>query len=630
MKVSDFRDSLGVVTHIGSDPYGDAKQIDRLLDWIGISNIRQSAPGNEESLLDLRTLGQLGARIDLLINGNGPVSLEGTLQDIAAVKPYLNAIEAPNEVNIWPITYSGLSGIKAAVAFQMDLYASVRSDASLNDVPVYSFTLGGILPSDVPDLGDLSDISDYANIHTYAANGIQPSWVIPASVEGMATIASNDPVVITETGYYTLPGNKDWGGVSDTVQAKYLLTTAFEDAQNGISRTYFYDLIDDASDPQGTDREAHFGFFTHDGKAKPAATAFHNLSVILSDTENSTASHGTVGYSVQDLPWTGGSMTLQADNGKIFIALWNDVALWDASSGKEIAAASQKVTVTLEQAASVIRVYDPMTGANALQDLRDQSTLSLELVDHPILVEVTPMSISSEAVESRSAPERTLTLALSEDEWNGDAQFIVSVNGQQIGGAQTVTAKHGKDAPQEFQFNGNWGDETLNVCVQFLNDAWGGSADTDRNLYVDSIALDGQAYAATTQALLNQTPANFTVGEAQLALPRGAGTLNLLVSGDTWKEAPQVALTVDGVRYGGVYTITAQHDQGETQLISVQGSWGSGAHEIGMQLLNDEWGGTSDTDRNAYLIGASYGQSIVEEASASLLDSNRFSFMVEV
>ncbi|AWV20322.1 Iron-regulated protein frpC (plasmid) [Roseomonas mucosa] len=67
------------------------------------------------------------------------------------------------------------------------------------------------MPSDVPDLGDLSDISDYANIHTYAANGIRPSWVIPASVEGMATIASNDPVVITETGYYTLPGNKNWG-----------------------------------------------------------------------------------------------------------------------------------------------------------------------------------------------------------------------------------------------------------------------------------------------------------------------------------------------------------------------------------------------------------------------------------
>ncbi|WP_397540415.1 hypothetical protein [Roseomonas mucosa] len=110
MKVSDFRDSLGVVTHIGSDPYGDAKQIDRLLDWIGISNIRQSAPGNEESLLDLRTLGQLGARIDLLINGNGPVSLEGTLQDIAAVKPYLNAIEAPNEVNICPLP------IRASVA----------------------------------------------------------------------------------------------------------------------------------------------------------------------------------------------------------------------------------------------------------------------------------------------------------------------------------------------------------------------------------------------------------------------------------------------------------------------------------------------------------------------------------
>ena len=76
----------------------------------------------------------------------------------------------------------------------------------------------------------------------------------------------------------------------------------------------------------------------------------------------------------------------------------------------------------------------------------------------------------------------TLVLNLSEDAYKGDAQFTVSVDGAQLGGTQTVTASHGAGQSQAFTFKGNFGSGKHTVAVSFLNDAWGGTAATDRNL----------------------------------------------------------------------------------------------------------------------------------------------------
>jgi hypothetical protein len=90
-----------------------------------------------------------------------------------------------------------------------------------------------------------------------------------------------------------------------------------------------------------------------------------------------------------------------------------------------------------------------------------------------------------------AADGNTLVLHLSQDAWRGDAQFTVKVDGQQLGGTQTITASHGNGESQAFTFN----DVAANagtVEIAFLNDAWGGTPGTDRNMYVDSISYGGQ------------------------------------------------------------------------------------------------------------------------------------------
>ena len=71
------------------------------------------------------------------------------------------AIEGPNEVNNWPITYGGLSGIPGAQAFQKDLYEGVRGSEVLGNIPVLALTSWPVFMNH----------SDIGNIHAYARDG---------------------------------------------------------------------------------------------------------------------------------------------------------------------------------------------------------------------------------------------------------------------------------------------------------------------------------------------------------------------------------------------------------------------------------------------------------------------------
>jgi hypothetical protein len=104
---------------------------------------------------------------------------------------------------------------------------------------------------------------------------------------------------------------------------------------------------------------------------------------------------------------------------------------------------------------------------------------------------------SSSTVSSDS----TLVLHVSEDAFQGDAQFIVSVDGTQVGGVQTATASHGAAQVQDITLTGNFGAQGPGkIDITFLNDAYGGTSATDRNLYVESLDINSVHFAGNTAA----------------------------------------------------------------------------------------------------------------------------------
>ncbi len=95
----------------------------------------------------------------------------------------------------------------------------------------------------------------------------------------------------------------------------------------------------------------------------------------------------------------------------------------------------------------------------------------------------------------------TLALHLSEDAYQGDAQFIVSVDGQALGAAQPVAASHGLGETQNFAFGGSFATGAHDLAISFINDAWDGTPATDRNLYVASVDQNGAQLAGSMGTL---------------------------------------------------------------------------------------------------------------------------------
>ncbi len=133
-----------------------------------------------------------------------------------------------------------------------------------------------------------------------------------------------------------------------------------------------------------------------------------------------------------------------------------------------------------------------------------------------------------------SGPD-AVTLAISEDAYGGDAQFTVSIDGTQIGGVQTASALHGAGQEQAFTVLGDFGAGPTNVEVDFLNDAYAGTPDTDRNLYVDSITAGGTT-ANTDAVLYSAGPADFVIPAAPAPAPAPATVFTFNGGGGAWTD----------------------------------------------------------------------------------------------
>ena len=202
-----------------------------------------------------------------------------------------------------------------------------------------------------------------------------------------------------------------------------------------------------------------------------------------------------------------------------------------------------------------------------------------------------------------SGPD-TLTVKVSEDAYNGHAQFTLKVDDVQVGGTLTAGASHALGQSDTFTLKGDWNDGSHKVSVTFLNDAWGGSPKLDRNLYVDKIAFNGVDLASSSASLERPGTAEFTVPATG-----GAATSNVLTlrfSEDAYQGDAQFSVAVNGQQVGGTVTAHASHASGQAESISLTGSWGAGPQQVSINFLNDRWDGSAATDRNLYIESLTY------------------------
>lgn len=174
------------------------------------------------------------------------------------------------------------------------------------------------------------------------------------------------------------------------------------------------------------------------------------------------------------------------------------------------------------------------------------------------------------------------------------------MDGKQLGGTQTASASHAAGQSQTLALQGTFGSTQHTVAVSFLNDAYGGTAATDRNLYVDSIT-DGTATIGGATLLSNGTM-SFIVGTpSTVSVGSGPNKAVLYVSEDAWQGDAQFTVKMDGQQVGGTQTTGASHTAGQTQEFDILGAFTVGTHQVAVSFLNDAYGGTAATDRNLYV-----------------------------
>jgi endoglucanase len=243
------------------------------------------------------------------------------------------------------------------------------------------------------------------------------------------------------------------------------------------------------------------------------------------------------------------------------------------------------------------------------------------------------------------AATNTLSVNVSEDAWKGNAQFLVIVDGVQVGATQTATASHAAGASQVITLTGNFGVGPHSVAIKFINDAYGGTAATDRNLYVNSITYDGTTAAlkaalysdGSTSAIKVSDVATITAGNVVsppapvvVTIPNGTGpdTLALTMAEDAYQGDAQFTVTIDGKAVGGIMTATASNRAGASQIFTLDGSFGAGLHDVGVTFINDAYGGSATADRNLYVKAVSYDGAIQAGEAAALYSNGTSDFIV--
>lgn len=156
LRAADFDASIGINTHMNytDGAYANVSNVQADLAYLGISLIRDGMPNpsggipyyNQVSAFE--TLAKAGIRFDLVTGpgGNAIASAEQQIQtQDNATANAVYAVEGPNEINNWPVTYNGLTGIAAATAYQSALYSALKGSAATSAIDIYNFT-GGLMP----------------------------------------------------------------------------------------------------------------------------------------------------------------------------------------------------------------------------------------------------------------------------------------------------------------------------------------------------------------------------------------------------------------------------------------------------------------------------------------------------
>ena len=208
----------------------------------------------------------------------------------------------------------------------------------------------------------------------------------------------------------------------------------------------------------------------------------------------------------------------------------------------------------------------------------------------------------------------SLVLKITQQAYNGSAQYTVSVNGTQIGGTLTAVAVRGSGQQDTVTVQGDWAQGTHTCSVNFLNDDWAGvtAGVDDRNLYLEGATYNGVAVSGSSLDLLSAGAQSFTFTETAA----GGGT------------PPPNPPATTGKVINAIFVGNARSDPSEVIDLNRFEAWlGKNVEGVLAYTGNDTWG---DCDPGWQIGGNAYVGSSGREALWSIPNFPRINSLAEM
>jgi hypothetical protein len=375
MTAAAFIATIGVNSHVstGANGYSSIPNVIADMSYLGVTADRDGDNGDFSSL---QSMANAGIKFDFLFAGGGAFNAAAIQVELNVVHALpagsVYAVEGPNEINNFPVTYNGVGGLQGAINFQTALYSMAHADAALPGVKVFYFTgygAGGIAVG--PNPATTTGLADYNNQHPYPTGGDPPITAVAPTVAFPNALPTPGPGVFTEAG---ISYNGSFGStLNQAGVARYMLDMLMDDASNGIDRTYIYELMEEGDG---------LGLFDGSNNPTAAATAIHNLTSILADNGVVPSGAAAPNYTLSNMTGTGRSIALLKSNGSRDIVVWDEPHISNPPNTP-----TTQVTVLLGAVYSSVKVFDPLVGTSATQTLSNVSSVTIGLTDHPLIVE---------------------------------------------------------------------------------------------------------------------------------------------------------------------------------------------------------------------------------------------------
>jgi hypothetical protein len=412
-RADDFVDSMGINLHMEatSSPYNRYKLTNQKLRELGMRHFRDEINDTDRAFVDeMQRIGKLGYTLCGLIEGGNDYPRHGTRLQADAVVPMItnllptiDAVEGPNEPDSLQFKYDGTKFPHGAINESEDLWKIVQEHSEISMLPVLAMSEGY-----APDFQLLAaitpppiDYATYGNMHAYQGGLTGDYGLGGYYIPYARLLTGRDPLWTTEMGYhnntqYLSDGEQQ--GVSERASAIYLPIAFLSGFIHRVQRTFSYELIDEFSDPGLTSGsgEGHYGLLRFDGTPKPAFLAIKNLIALLRDPGSQDFRPGSLAVTFNGAPDTMRYTLLQKSSGDDYLAVWNDVGVYQTATagqlGKDVYPEGVPIGVTFSDATPTA-VYAPndesgIGETEAYTISSDSRSVTLKLPPQVLLIKI--------------------------------------------------------------------------------------------------------------------------------------------------------------------------------------------------------------------------------------------------